>query len=79
MSVIVRVFSEDKTTEETLEAEFSSLVSSSYLMLTKGSPEIVLERCTAFYQGNEVVSLSDEQRKHILAQMTDGQPKAYGC
>ncbi|MEA5508840.1 cation-translocating P-type ATPase [Crocosphaera sp. UHCC 0190] len=58
MSVIIKVFPEaDKVVNL-----------HSYLMFTKGSPEIVLERCTAVYQGNQAVHLSDDQRKQILAQ-----------
>ena len=72
MSVIVRVFegtgNGEPGTAMGLEKEFSSILSSSYLMFTKGSPEIVLERCTAVYQGNRPVSLSDEQRQRILDQ-----------
>ncbi|MEA5535570.1 cation-translocating P-type ATPase [Crocosphaera sp. XPORK-15E] len=58
MSVIIKVFPEaDKVVNL-----------HSYLMFTKGSPEIVLEGCTAVYQGNQAVHLSDDQRKQILAQ-----------
>lgn len=37
-----------------------------YLMFTKGSPELILERCTAYERG-QVERLSPQQRKQILA------------
>lgn len=40
----------------------------SYLMLTKGSPELTLERCTAIIIGSEVASLTPEMRDRILAE-----------
>jgi Ca2+-transporting ATPase len=40
--------------------------SSRYLMYTKGSPELVLERCTAYQMGESVDSLSAQQRQQIL-------------
>ncbi|MBD2777703.1 cation-translocating P-type ATPase [Iningainema tapete] len=47
----------------------SNLVKSeSYLMFSKGSPELILARCTRIYVGSGSISLSDEQRKQILAQ-----------
>ncbi|GBF81840.1 cation-translocating P-type ATPase [Aphanothece sacrum] len=39
-----------------------------YEMFTKGSPEIVLERCTALQEGEGYIPLNDAQRKRILAQ-----------
>ncbi|WP_414583936.1 cation-translocating P-type ATPase [Scytonema sp. PCC 10023] len=44
------------------------LQSESYLMFTKGSPELTLERCTHNYVGTNSVPLKDEQRRQILAE-----------
>ncbi|KAB8317281.1 cation-translocating P-type ATPase [Tolypothrix campylonemoides VB511288] len=44
------------------------LQSESYLMFTKGSPELTLERCTHNYVGTSSVPLKDEQRRQILAE-----------
>jgi P-type Ca2+ transporter type 2C len=44
------------------------LQSESYLMFTKGSPELTLERCTHNYVGTSSVPLNDEQRRKILAE-----------
>ncbi|MBW4499161.1 MAG: cation-translocating P-type ATPase [Scytonema hyalinum WJT4-NPBG1] len=47
----------------------SNLVQSeSYLMFTKGSPELTLERSTHVYVGTSSVPLNDEQRRQILAE-----------
>ncbi|ARV62130.1 magnesium-transporting ATPase [Nostocales cyanobacterium HT-58-2] len=47
----------------------SNLVKSeSYLMFTKGSPELILARSTHIYGGTELVPLSDELRQNILAE-----------
>ncbi|MBE9115489.1 cation-transporting P-type ATPase [Lusitaniella coriacea LEGE 07157] len=37
-----------------------------YALFAKGSPELVLERCTAYQGDNNEQSLTDEQRQHIL-------------
>jgi Ca2+-transporting ATPase len=39
-----------------------------YLMFTKGSPELILERCTRIQIGDSDQSLTQEQRSQILAQ-----------
>lgn len=39
-----------------------------YLMFTKGSPELTLERCTHIQVGNDVKSITAEQRSRILEQ-----------
>ncbi|MBF2000635.1 MAG: cation-translocating P-type ATPase [Synechococcales cyanobacterium M58_A2018_015] len=39
-----------------------------YLMVTKGSPELTLERCTHIQVGNELQPLTAEQRASILEQ-----------
>ncbi|MFB8787973.1 MAG: cation-translocating P-type ATPase [Potamolinea sp.] len=41
---------------------------SPFLMFTKGSPELILERCTTSQQGNTTQSLTDSQHQQILAQ-----------
>ncbi len=47
----------------------SNLVQSeSYLMFTKGSPELTLERSIQAYVGTRSVPLNDEQRRQILAE-----------
>jgi P-type Ca2+ transporter type 2C len=38
-----------------------------YKMFTKGSPELILERCTQIQLGNQLQPLSPEQRQAILA------------
>ncbi|ACK65280.1 calcium-translocating P-type ATPase, PMCA-type [Rippkaea orientalis PCC 8801] len=71
MSVIIKTFAE---TEEELNTQgngyqqTSGLFSSPYKMFTKGSPEIVLDRCTLIQQGDSVVTLTSEDRQRILAQ-----------
>jgi P-type Ca2+ transporter type 2C len=44
------------------------LNSENYLMFTKGSPELILARCTYFYTGNGVLPLDDEQRRQVLTE-----------
>jgi Ca2+-transporting ATPase len=39
---------------------------STYLMFTKGSPELILERCTQILEGNAVITLSPDQKRQIL-------------
>jgi Ca2+-transporting ATPase len=39
----------------------------SYLMFTKGSPELILERCQSVQIGDEIQPLSDAQRSEVLA------------
>ncbi|MEC4803165.1 MAG: cation-translocating P-type ATPase [Jaaginema sp. PMC 1079.18] len=41
--------------------------SGKYLMWTKGSPELILERCTNGQMGDEIQPLTDEQRQAVLA------------
>ncbi len=43
------------------------LKSESYLMFTKGSPELTLARCTHIYISSHAVPLSDLQRRKIIA------------
>ncbi|RUR85691.1 magnesium-transporting ATPase [Chlorogloeopsis fritschii PCC 6912] len=42
--------------------------SEGYLMFTKGSPELILARCTHIFVGNGTVPLSQQQRDQILAE-----------
>ncbi len=58
MSVVV------KTGEKTL----TGLEQNPYILFTKGSPEIILERCAAVYQENQAICLNNQQRREILAQ-----------
>ena len=44
------------------------LKSERYLMFTKGSPELILARCTQIYLGDKSAALTDAQRKQILAE-----------
>jgi Ca2+-transporting ATPase len=39
-----------------------------YLMFTKGSPELILERCSQVQVDDQIESLTDHQRTHILDQ-----------
>lgn len=53
MSVIVQMAAEDKAV---------------YQMFTKGSPELILERCTGYQVGEETIPLTASLRNQILAQ-----------
>lgn len=37
-----------------------------YLLLTKGSPELILERCDYYQQGQRVIPLTQEHREQVL-------------
>lgn len=41
---------------------------SPFLMFTKGSPELILERCTTYQQGSTVETLTEQKRTQILDQ-----------
>lgn len=41
---------------------------SAFLMFTKGSPELILERCTTAQQGNNAEPLTEQKREQILEQ-----------
>ena len=43
-----------------------SLKDSEYGMFTKGSPEIILERCTSYQQGDRLLPLTEVERNQIL-------------
>jgi P-type Ca2+ transporter type 2C len=60
MSVVVQDVAEAMRSE-------SPLLASPYLMFTKGSPELILERCSQLQQGETAVALTGAQRQSILA------------
>ncbi len=70
MSVICQV----QQARSGVRAEISELTESgmvkseSYIMLTKGSPELTLERCNRMHVGDRSAPLSKEQQTEILAQ-----------
>ncbi|BBD57301.1 cation-transporting ATPase [Nostoc sp. HK-01] len=70
MSVITQV-EEVATGEPSLtgvDPAISGFINSeSYLMFTKGSPELILARCTEIHLGTNSVPLTEEQRSQILA------------
>jgi Ca2+-transporting ATPase len=39
-----------------------------YVMFTKGSPELILARCTHIHLGNDLLPIKDEERREVLAQ-----------
>ena len=49
-------------------ADSGLLKSESYIMFTKGSPELTLERCNRIHAGDRCSPLTDEQRHEILVQ-----------
>lgn len=49
-------------------AESGLVKSESYIMFTKGSPELTLERCNRVHVGDRSESLSNDQRTQILTQ-----------
>ncbi|CAN1210279.1 cation-translocating P-type ATPase [Tumidithrix helvetica PCC 7403] len=63
MSVVCEVTQNAK--EDDLDG-VNHLQESSYLMFTKGSPELTLECCTSIQIGKDIQSLDDEQRDRIL-------------
>lgn len=44
----------------------AKIANSSYLMFIKGSPEIILERCTSYQSGDRIYSLDNTERDSIL-------------
>ncbi|BDI18871.1 magnesium-transporting ATPase [Nostoc cf. commune SO-36] len=44
------------------------LQSEPYLMFTKGSPELILARCTQIHLGNDTGTITEAQRQQILAE-----------
>jgi len=68
MSVICRKDEVGRINDETLQTSSYSLHHSSFLMFTKGSPELVLARCDRIHTGDHAVPLIDAQRQQILTQ-----------
>ncbi|MDZ4878773.1 MAG: Calcium-transporting ATPase [Chroococcidiopsis cubana SAG 39.79] len=69
MSVICRTRQEaGGRSQEVQDYALSSLAShnSAYLMFTKGSPELTLERCDRIHTGDRAVAINDAQRQQIL-------------
>ncbi|NJL83097.1 MAG: cation-translocating P-type ATPase [Chloroflexaceae bacterium] len=60
--------SERKRMSAIVQPQSAMLSRDPYLVLTKGSPELVLEHCDRLRLGNEVVLLPTEQRQQILEQ-----------
>lgn len=65
MSVICNV---QRSTVADQLAESGLVKSESYLMFTKGSPELTLERCNRIHVGDRSAPITDAQRQQILAQ-----------
>ena len=42
-------------------------VEGSFVQYTKGGPDVVLERCTAFYENGQIVPMTREKREAIMA------------
>lgn len=59
MSVIV------EDTEDLLKTE-TGFLATPFLMLTKGSPELILERCQQIQIGDSAQPITDEQRQQVL-------------
>jgi Ca2+-transporting ATPase len=71
MSVICRVEQVETGVSPLSDVDpiISHLVNShGYLMFTKGSPELILDRCTQLYVGNSTIPLTQNQRDEILAE-----------
>ncbi|MGB7444289.1 MAG: cation-translocating P-type ATPase [Coleofasciculaceae cyanobacterium] len=57
------------SSSEFISQELSALANlGSYLMFTKGSPEIILERCSQIQLGSQLVTLTTEDRNLVLAE-----------
>jgi len=65
MSVICNV---QRSTVADQLAESGLVKSESYLMFTKGSPELTLERCNEIHIGDSSAPITEAQRNQILAQ-----------
>ncbi|GAB4290996.1 MAG: cation-translocating P-type ATPase [Oscillatoriaceae cyanobacterium] len=73
--------SERKRMSVICEGESSSDYGSEFLMFTKGSPELTLERCTQIQIGGQMLSLTEEMRASILDrnnQMASGGLRVLG-
>ncbi|WP_088891366.1 cation-translocating P-type ATPase [Leptolyngbya ohadii] len=60
--------SERKRMSVIVKDDSGNLGSSPFVMFTKGSPELVLERCTHIQQGNQATPITEQQRQRILEQ-----------
>lgn len=67
MSVICRK-DEAGTMKDDMPSSTFSHHPLTFLMFTKGSPELVLERCNRIHTGDRAVPIIDAQRQQILAQ-----------
>ncbi|MBD2433348.1 MULTISPECIES: cation-translocating P-type ATPase [Fischerella] len=71
MSVICRVEQVETGVSPLSDVDpiISHLVNShGYLMFTKGSPELILARCTQLYVGSSTIPLTQNQRDEVLAE-----------
>jgi P-type Ca2+ transporter type 2C len=59
--------SERKRMSVIVQENGTDTTGATYRMFTKGSPELILERCTQFQAGGELQPLSPEKRQEILA------------
>ena len=67
MSVLCRKDEAGKMSNDLQSSAFNHHPST-FLMFTKGSPELVLERCNRIHTGDRAVPIIDAQRQQILAQ-----------
>ena len=67
MSVLCRKDEAGKMSDDIQSSAFNHHPST-FLMFTKGSPELVLERCNRIHTGDRAVPIIDAQRQQILAQ-----------
>ena len=67
MSVLCRKDEAGKMSDDLQSSAFNHHPST-FLMFTKGSPELVLERCNRIHTGDRAVPIIDAQRQQILAQ-----------
>ncbi len=65
MSVIVRDEA-DRIEPASINPLAFSLQHSAFILLTKGSPELILERCQSYQLGEQILPLSEEDRQQIL-------------
>lgn len=43
-------------------------VDGGFVQYTKGGPDVVLERCTRYWENGEIISMTDEKRQQIMAE-----------
>lgn len=61
-------FSSDRKRMSVINRDLEGRFQSDYIMFTKGSPELILERCTHVQLKNSIVLLTPQQRETILEQ-----------